>query len=326
MKKTDKRRSASDGAEAGDARSARADRAFRALRKGMILDPPYDLPADNPEFSAEKRTKLVEILLAASPTISATDVATFIFFTEAFVGKLMAARETCIDSSDIRTQLAELLSGTKNILDSWTVAGSNHTLRNAFNTLFDDDSEIDANIELKRKVMQYSKRISSQYKYDAFDYYCFHITWALNSSRAMFDVINKILVDGGRIGRTHEYSCVKCLAFGWRYHVGSDPTMTRNREASETPPKTSFQNFLETALSGRTIGDEVIRAVIENLKYEERLLSAGAGEALRDAQGCDGDQSVELGNQRVWIRIKRRDRLSGETFPAWSAGEESEPA
>jgi hypothetical protein len=65
--------------------------------------------------------------------------------------------------------------------------------------------------------------------------------------------------------KPYEYTFVTFLGLSWKVFVGSNPTLTRNTDASETPPKTSFQRFIEAVVPGQAIGAEIIRAAVENV-------------------------------------------------------------
>jgi hypothetical protein len=242
-------------ARGAGAKTKRVARAQRALKRSYFLRK-RSADSQSFDFTLEQRQALLKMLRRLSPTPSPQQETVVLAVTQAAVDDLIASRVLASDGTAEMALLATVIDSAERFSGAWANVASNEAIRHFFNFLYSNRDNIDFSVARKRVK---KKIIDIIPRYDV------PITMITSDLCITMSSMLNILRDSNRIVRLFEYTFVTTLGLLW-ISLGSEPTLTRNTEASDKAPKTLFQSFIECAAPKPAIGDEILRGALDHLK------------------------------------------------------------
>lgn len=230
-----------------DSEKKRAHRARRAIEKSLILTP---WKGEIFEFPPAQYSTLLQILREISPSRSPEQQAAVLRRVSEMVGQLISSRTLDSNGASELRRIRRLWEATVELNAAWADFKSDKVL---WSFLRSEVAIAHLAETIGRKPEQLEAIAPSVDRY---------ISSTGDDLRSFLKYSKKILFDSVRISNYAEYKFVWELTVWW-LALGSGPTLTRNTEASEFAPKTTFQRFVECAVPKPAISDETMRSVLD---------------------------------------------------------------
>ena len=250
---------------------SRAAKSRRARTKADVLSSgPYDYMRvrdlkSGSTYVWDVTEKLESILLRFRPALSSVKIDRMMIVTDLAVNQLVGAREATRLNDSETTISAEV--ALKNVL-----AGA-ATLHQALSELKEQRG---ASSKFDETLRAYLRKFGedSQWLPPRTD---FAQTYAempihFSMSLALIQLTNLIkpivddLSEASLIRQPHEYACAGALALTWLECTRRLPTLTRNYGSTST----LFQEFVEAAIPPPTIGEDILRCAIAEVRQNAR--------------------------------------------------------